>query len=132
MLLLLRVLYDQNLHSIGHIYQVAAIANIRWTQTGIAGRSGHLFTTGFEWHMELTQPFYKARWLSDIEIPLVSQFYRMQGFRGKARRHEICAVVRNEKRGGVVACGYLRKYEAFRLLSGVAVASEQRSGTQPA
>jgi len=75
--------------------------------------------------MELTQPSYKAQWLSDIEIPLANKFYRMHGFRGKAKRHEDCAVVRGE-RGEVVGCGYLRRYEAFKLLAGVAVAPEHQ------
>ncbi|WHI52426.1 hypothetical protein P3339_06490 [Microbulbifer sp. MLAF003] len=47
--------------------------------------------------MTLTQPSYRAQWLSDIEIPLANKFYRMHGFRGKARRYEDCAVVRDEK-----------------------------------
>ncbi|BBM02490.1 GNAT family N-acetyltransferase [Microbulbifer sp. GL-2] len=75
--------------------------------------------------MELTRSSYKSHWLSDIEIPLANKFYRMHGFRGKAKRYEDCAVVRNEK-GEVVACGYLRRYETFKLLSGVAVAPQHQ------
>lgn len=75
--------------------------------------------------MELTQPSYKAQWLSDIEIPLANKFYRMHGFRGKAKRHEDCAVVRSE-RGKIVGCGYLRRYETFKLLAGIAVAPEHQ------
>ncbi|USD20434.1 GNAT family N-acetyltransferase [Microbulbifer variabilis] len=73
--------------------------------------------------MGVTQPSYKVQWLADIEIPLANKFYRMHGFRGKAKRHEDCAVVRNE-RGEVIGCGYLRRYESFKLLAGVAVAPE--------
>ncbi|WP_020411344.1 GNAT family N-acetyltransferase [Microbulbifer variabilis] len=74
--------------------------------------------------MTLAQPSYRAQWLSDIEIPLANKFYRMHGFRGKARRYEDCAVVRDERE--IVACGYLRRYDTFRLLAGVAVAREHQ------
>ncbi|MFA0812616.1 GNAT family N-acetyltransferase [Microbulbifer epialgicus] len=56
---------------------------------------------------------------------MANKLYRMHGFRGKARRNEDCAVVRSE-RGEVVGCGYLRRYEAFKLLAGVAVAPEHQ------
>ncbi|WP_226645301.1 GNAT family N-acetyltransferase [Microbulbifer variabilis] len=75
--------------------------------------------------MGITQPSYKVQWLADIEIPLANKFYRMHGFRGKAKRHEDCAVVRSE-RGEIVGCGYLRRYGTFKLLAGIAVAPEQR------
>ncbi|WP_444930154.1 GNAT family N-acetyltransferase [Microbulbifer sp. SSSA002] len=75
--------------------------------------------------MAKTQPCYRVQWLTDIEIPLANKFYRTHGFRGKAKRHEDCGVVRSE-RGEVIACGYLRRYETFKLLAGVAVAADYR------
>ncbi|WP_444893122.1 GNAT family N-acetyltransferase [Microbulbifer sp. TRSA001] len=73
--------------------------------------------------MAKTQPSNSVQWLADIEIPLANKFYRMYGFRGKAKRHEDCGIVRGE-RGEVIACGYLRRYESFKLLAGVAVAPD--------
>jgi N-acetylglutamate synthase-like GNAT family acetyltransferase len=71
---------------------------------------------------------YNIQWLSALEIPLANKFYRKHGFRGKAKRHESCAVVKdNDKQ--IIACGYLRDYNNFKLLSGVAVdSSVQREG----
>ena len=71
---------------------------------------------------------YNIQWLSDLEIPLANKFYRKHGFRGKAKRHESCAVVKdNDKQ--IIACAYLRDYKDFKLLSGVAVDSVvQRQG----
>ena len=69
--------------------------------------------------MSVNNP-YNIQWLSDVEIPLANKFYRKHGFRGKAKRHESCAVVKdNDKQ--IIACGYLRDYNNFKLLSGVAV-----------
>jgi N-acetylglutamate synthase-like GNAT family acetyltransferase len=65
---------------------------------------------------------YNIQWLSDVEIPLANKFYRKHGFRGKAKRHESCAVVKGSNQQ-VIACGYLRDYNIFKLLSGVAVDS---------
>jgi GNAT superfamily N-acetyltransferase len=59
--------------------------------------------------------------LTALETPLANKFYRKHGFRGKARRGEVCAVVRDERQD-VIACGYLRDYQTFKLLAGVAVA----------
>ena len=71
---------------------------------------------------------YNISWLSDVEIPLANKFYRKHGFRGKAKRHESCAVVKNNDKQ-IIACGYLRDYNIFKLLSGVAVDSAvQRQG----
>jgi len=65
---------------------------------------------------------YNIQWLSELEIPLANKFYRKHGFRGKAKRHQSCAVVKdNDKQ--ILACGYLRDYNNFKLLSGVAVDS---------
>lgn len=70
--------------------------------------------------MASIQPF-SVHWLTPIETPLANKFYREHHFRGKARRHQPCAVVRDRK-SEIIACGYLRDYETFKLLSGVAVA----------
>ena len=70
--------------------------------------------------MELN-PSYSVQWLSNLEVPLANKFYREHGFRGSAKRHERCAVVRDEHRT-IIACGYLRNYSEFTLLAGVAVA----------
>ncbi|MFT5452193.1 MAG: N-acetylglutamate synthase-like GNAT family acetyltransferase [Enterobacterales bacterium] len=71
---------------------------------------------------------YNIQWLSDVEIPLANKFYRKHGFRGKAKRYGSCAVVKdNDKQ--IIACAYLRNYNTFNLLSGVAVDSAvQRQG----
>ena len=63
---------------------------------------------------------YNIQWLADLEIPLANKFYRKHGFRGKAKRHESCAVIKDNN-NQIVACGYLRDYNNFNLLSGVAV-----------
>lgn len=71
---------------------------------------------------------YNIQWLSDVEIPLANKFYRKHSFRGKAKRHESCAVVKDHDKQ-IIACGYLRNYNNFNLLSGVAVDSVmQRQG----
>ncbi|MEH6556913.1 MAG: GNAT family N-acetyltransferase [Oceanicoccus sp.] len=64
---------------------------------------------------------YSVDWLANVEIPLANKFYREHRFRGKARRHETCAVVRDEL-GVIIGCGYIRDHSAFKLLTGVAVA----------
>lgn len=66
---------------------------------------------------------YKALWLSNLEIPLANKFYRQHGFRGKAKRHQPCAVVKNSQ-DKIIGCGYLRDYGTFKLLAGVAVAPD--------
>ena len=55
-------------------------------------------------------------------MPLANKFYRTHKFRGKARRHEPCAVVRGPE-NSIIACGCLRKLTDSQLLVGVAVAS---------
>ena len=70
--------------------------------------------------MESVQP-YSVHWLSNVEIPLANKFYREHSFRGKAKRHQACAVVRDEH-SAIIACAYVRDYDAFKLLAGVAVA----------
>ena len=64
-----------------------------------------------------------AQWLSDAEMPLANKFYRAHKFRGKARRHDPCAVIRN-KQNSIIACGSLRRLTDSQLLVGVAVAPE--------
>lgn len=64
-----------------------------------------------------------AQWLSDAEMPLANKFYRTYKFRGKARRHEPCAVVR-DRQNSIIACGCLRKLTDSQLLVGVAVAPD--------
>ncbi|MBN8431702.1 MULTISPECIES: GNAT family N-acetyltransferase [Microbulbifer] len=64
-----------------------------------------------------------AQWLSDAEMPLANKFYRTHKFRGKARRHDPCMVIRDSK-NQIIACGSLRKLTDSQLLAGVAVAEE--------
>lgn len=68
---------------------------------------------------------YQAFWLSSQEIPLANKFYRQHGFRGKAKRHQPCAVVKN-CHAEIIGCGYLRDYDTFKLLAGVAVAPDHQ------
>ncbi|WP_299592919.1 GNAT family N-acetyltransferase [uncultured Microbulbifer sp.] len=68
---------------------------------------------------------FTTQWLSDVEMPLANKFYRNHNFRGKARRHDPCMVVRNES-NQIIACGSLRKLTDSQLLTGVAVAEEHR------
>jgi N-acetylglutamate synthase-like GNAT family acetyltransferase len=74
--------------------------------------------------MTAIKPF-SVHWLTAVETPLANHFYHEYHFRGKARRHDPCAVVRNQH-NAIIACAYLRDYsstdEAFSLLAGVAVA----------
>ena len=74
--------------------------------------------------MTAIKPF-SVQWLSAVETPLANHFYSEYHFRGKARRHEPCAVVRNQH-NAIIGCAYLRDYstpdEAFNLVAGVAVA----------
>ncbi|AOS96534.1 Acetyltransferase (GNAT) family protein [Microbulbifer aggregans] len=74
--------------------------------------------------MTVEQPF-SAHWLSDLEIPLANKFYRTYKFRGKARRHDPCAVIRDQQQQ-IIACGYLRQLTGAQLLAGVAVAPDHR------
>ncbi|WP_019531368.1 GNAT family N-acetyltransferase [Dasania marina] len=59
--------------------------------------------------------------LTAVQTPLANKFYRKYGFRGKAKRHEPCVVVRDEH-NAIIACAYLRNYKTINLLAGVAVA----------
>ncbi|SDK76058.1 GNAT family N-acetyltransferase [Microbulbifer yueqingensis] len=68
-------------------------------------------------------PEFTAHWLSDAEIPLASKFYRTYKFRGKARRHDPCMVIRNSHQQ-IIACGCLRQLTGAQLLTGVAVAPD--------
>ncbi|WP_250460356.1 GNAT family N-acetyltransferase [Microbulbifer litoralis] len=70
-------------------------------------------------------PEFTAHWLSDAEIPLASKFYRTYKFRGKARRHDPCMVIRNRQQQ-IIACGCLRKLTDSQLLTGVTVVPEYR------
>lgn len=58
-------------------------------------------------------------------MPLANKFYRTHKFRGKARRHEPCAVIRDPQ-NTIIACGCLRKLTDSQLLVGVAVAPESQ------
>ncbi|WP_237068207.1 GNAT family N-acetyltransferase [Microbulbifer guangxiensis] len=66
---------------------------------------------------------FSAQWLSDVELPLANKFYRTHKFRGKARRHEPCAVIRDGQ-NHIIACGCLRPLTGAKLLVGVAVAPQ--------
>lgn len=66
-----------------------------------------------------------AQWLSDMEMPLANKFYRNHNFRGKARRHDPCMVIRYGH-NQIIACGSLRKLTDSQLLAGVAVAEDYR------
>ncbi|MCA0901491.1 GNAT family N-acetyltransferase [Microbulbifer agarilyticus] len=68
---------------------------------------------------------FTAHWLTDAEMPLANKFYRAHKFRGKARRHDPCMVVRDAQKQ-IIACGSLRKLTDSQLLAGVAVAEESR------
>ena len=72
---------------------------------------------------EYSTDSFKAQWLSDAEMPLANKFYRNHNFRGKARRHEPCAVIRGPQTG-IIACGCLRNLTDSQLLVGVAVAPD--------
>ncbi|WP_240914255.1 GNAT family N-acetyltransferase [Microbulbifer harenosus] len=66
---------------------------------------------------------FSVQWLSDAEMPLANKFYREHKFRGKAKRHDPCAVVRDAK-NSIIACGCLRQLTDSQLLAGVAVAPD--------
>lgn len=66
---------------------------------------------------------FSAQWLSEAEIPLANKFYRTHKFRGKARRHDPCMVIRDEQ-NQIIACGCLRQLNECQLLAGVAVAPD--------
>ncbi|WP_237060289.1 GNAT family N-acetyltransferase [Microbulbifer sediminum] len=70
-------------------------------------------------------PGFTAHWLSDAEIPLANKFYRTHKFRGKARRHDPCMVIRDHQQQ-IIACGCLRRLTDSQLLAGVAVAPDYR------
>lgn len=69
---------------------------------------------------------FTTHWLSNLTMPLANKFYRQHGFRGKAKRNQPCAVVKNCK-AEIVGCGYLRDYDSFTLLAGVAVATDYQN-----
>ncbi len=56
-------------------------------------------------------------------MPLANKFYRAHKFRGKAKRHDPCAVVRDVQ-NSIIACGCLRQLTDSQLLAGVAVAPD--------
>ncbi|WP_255463330.1 GNAT family N-acetyltransferase [Microbulbifer sp. YPW1] len=56
-------------------------------------------------------------------MPLANKFYRAYKFRGKAKRHDPCAVVRDGQHS-IIACGCLRQLTDSQLLAGVAVAPD--------
>lgn len=66
---------------------------------------------------------FSVQWLSDVEMPLANKFYRAHKFRGKAKRHDPCAVVRDAQHS-IIACGCLRQLTGSQLLAGVAVAPD--------
>jgi len=68
---------------------------------------------------------FSAHWLSEAEIPLANKFYRTHKFRGKARRHDPCMVIRDRQKH-IIACGCLKQLSESQLLAGVAVAKEYR------
>ena len=71
---------------------------------------------------------YAFQWLLPIEIPLANKFYRVNGFRRKAKRNELCGVIRDAKKQ-IIASAYVREYQTFKLLAGVAVSPAfQRQG----
>lgn len=70
-------------------------------------------------------PGFTAHWLSEAEIPLANKFYRTHKFRGKARRHDPCMVIRDNQ-NQIIACGCLRQLTGAQLLTGVAVAPDYR------
>lgn len=71
---------------------------------------------------------YTFQWLSPLEIPLANKFYKTNGFRRKARGSELCAVIRDGTKQ-IIACAYVREYQNFKLLAGVAVSPAfQRQG----
>ena len=67
-----------------------------------------------------------VQWLSELEMPLAEKFYRTYKFRGKPRRHDPCAVIRDDNHH-IIACGYLRQLPGCQLLSGVAVSPEYQN-----
>lgn len=71
---------------------------------------------------------YTFQWLLPLEIPLANKFYRVNGFRRKAKRNELCGVMRDAKKR-IIASAYVREYQTFKLLAGVAVSPTfQRQG----
>lgn len=70
-------------------------------------------------------PDFSAHWLSDAEIPLANKFYRTYKFRGKARRHDPCMVIRDGQ-NQIIACGCLRQLAECQLMAGVAVAPDSQ------
>jgi ribosomal protein S18 acetylase RimI-like enzyme len=68
---------------------------------------------------------YSFHWLSGVEMPLANKFYRKHGFRGKAKRNDICAVIKDSQKL-IVASANIRIYKEFKLLAGVAVDSAYR------
>ncbi|MCK7596685.1 GNAT family N-acetyltransferase [Microbulbifer sp. CAU 1566] len=58
-------------------------------------------------------------------MPLANKFYRTHKFRGKARRHDPCMVIRDAQKQ-IIACGSLRKLTDSQLLTGVAVVENYR------
>ncbi len=69
---------------------------------------------------------YRVEQLSPIETQRANKFYRNFKFRNRVKAHDLAMVVKNTQ-SEIIACGFIRDYQAFRLLSGVAVATPLQS-----
>ena len=65
---------------------------------------------------------FSFQWLSPLEIPLANKFYKTIKVGRKVRRNELCAVMRADN-NRIIASAYVREYQTFKLLAGVAVSS---------
>ena len=64
---------------------------------------------------------YHSDWLTQIETQRANKFYRKYRFKGHVKSHDTCAVVKDQQKD-IVACGILRDYQRFNLLTGIALA----------
>jgi len=68
---------------------------------------------------------YTFEWLASSQIPLANKFYQQHGIRGKAGRHDRCAVLR-DLNGDLVASAVLKSKQNYELLTHVGVINELR------
>ena len=68
---------------------------------------------------------YQFEWLAPGQIPLVNKFYQQHGIRGKAGRHDRCAVLRQAD-SSIAAVAVLKSKSSYELLTHVGVVAELR------
>ena len=68
---------------------------------------------------------YTFEWIAPLHIPLVNKFYQAHAIRGKAGRHDRCAVLRTPD-STIVAVAVIKAKQRYALLTHVGVREDLR------